>query len=661
MRIFALIVLILVAPQVSARETSIEDFARHPKFRMAKISPNGEYVAVTGVVDGKTMLGLIHLADMKMVNISPRSREDINRFWWVAPDRVMYTVAVHFGTLANPAGTGELYTVKGDGTEPAIIFGLRVGSTVVPSATHIDKPVGERATGELVSALRDDPAHAIIASYPWMDHGTADDVFPAAYKIDLRDGRKVSLANAPVRGASFVADHSGFVRFAYAYSDGDQYIVYYRDSNSDQWQQVAGAAAEKAQFAPLLFDRSGKNVYARCNGDSGLGGICRWNVASRKLEVLWSASESSQAELVPTLDGMDAFAIRTNVGKPATVLLDKHAPEAAALIAMMQKFPGVDMQIVNASSDGHKVIFLASGDDDPGVFYMYEPASGKATKLIEREPWIKPQNMAHREPLTIKARDGTTLHGYLTRPLGKENENNLPLVVVVHGGPYGLWDNWDFDADTQLLASRGYAALQVNFRGSGGYGNAFMRAGYQQWGGKMQDDVTDATRWAIEQKIADPKRICIYGGSYGGYAALEGTVREPDLYQCAIGYAGIYDLRAWADRTDIAESTSGTDFIDSHIGSDPAQLWDRSPLAHADKIKAKVMLVVGGADERVPKAQGEAMRAALAKNKNDPVWLYERIEGHGFYKEEHVVKLYRTMLEFLDENIGASRTSGTAP
>ncbi|MGH8090107.1 MAG: alpha/beta hydrolase family protein, partial [Rudaea sp.] len=166
---------------------------------------------------------------------------------------------------------------------------------------------------------------------------------------------------------------------------------------------------------------------------------------------------------------------------------------------------------------------------------------------------------------------------------------------------------------------------------------------------------------AIAQGIADARRVCIFGGSYGGYAALEGAVREPDLYQCAIGYAGIYDLRAWVGKTDISKSTSGADYIDSHIGSDPANLWERSPLAHVDRIKAKVLLAVGGADERVPKSQGENMRAALIKVKNPPVWVYERVEGHGFYDEQHVTSLYRTILAFLDKNIGATRAESVAP
>jgi dipeptidyl aminopeptidase/acylaminoacyl peptidase len=253
------------------------------------------------------------------------------------------------------------------------------------------------------------------------------------------------------------------------------------------------------------------------------------------------------------------------------------------------------------------------------------------------------------------------LHGYLTRPLGKEDAKDLPLVVLVHGGPYGVWDAWEFDTDAQLLASRGYGVLQVNFRGSGGYGREFKRAGYHEWGGKMQDDITDATRWAVDQGIADARRVCIFGGSYGGYAALEGAVREPDLYRCAIGYVGIYDLRAWVGHSDVSKSDSGANYIDSHIGSDPTDLWDRSPLAHADRIKAKVLLIVGGADERVPKAQGERMRAALIKNKNEPEWVYERVEGHGFYEEGHVAELYRTLLAFLDKHIGSTRPQAAAP
>jgi len=662
-----LLSLIMLAACVigQAGEVPLQDFARHPKFREAKISPDGQYLAVTAIVDERTVLALIHLADMKGVNIKPLSREDIDQFWWVAPDRVMYTLAIHSGSVANPVGTGELFTVKADGSESKAIFGVRAGggTSPTPKATHIEPPaVSERASGVFVAALRDDPTHALIASFNWIEHTLVSDVYPAAYRIDLRDGRKRPVANAPLHGATFVADHHGAIRFAYGAASPGSALqkVYYRKGDDDAWEELGGSAGEQ-RIVPIMFDRSGDSVYAECRGDAGVGGICRWNVTTRKVETLWSAKESSQAELVPTFDGLDAFAIRTSAGKPATVLIDKTASEAALLVALLKQFPGVDLQIVNATTDGRKVVLLAHGDDDPGVFYLYDSASKKVSKLLEREPWIKPQQMAHMEPVAFKARDGLTVHGYLTRPLGKEESHNLPLVVYVHGGPYGIWDTWDFDRDAQLLASRGYAVLQVNYRGSGGYGSEFMVAGYRDWGGKMQDDVTDGTRWAIEQGIAAAGRICIYGASYGGYAALEGAAKEPDLYKCAIGYAGVYDLRAWVGHNDLAQSQSGTSYIDDHIGTDPADLWERSPLAHVDRIKAKVMLVVGGADERVPKMQGESMRAALIKNKNEPEWVYERVEGHGFYEEEHVTKLYQALLAFLDKHIGATQAQASAP
>jgi dipeptidyl aminopeptidase/acylaminoacyl peptidase len=186
-----------------------------------------------------------------------------------------------------------------------------------------------------------------------------------------------------------------------------------------------------------------------------------------------------------------------------------------------------------------------------------------------------------------------------------------------------------------------------------------MRAGYRDWGGKMQDDVTDATRWAVAQGIADPARICIFGSSYGGYAALEGAAREPDLYRCAIGYAGVYDLPAWIGGNDLAKSRSGAGFLEEHVGSDESQLRERSPLTQAARIKARVMLIAGGADPRVPAAQADAMRAALAKNHNEPEWVYERTEGHGFYDEDHVTRMYERLLDFLDRQIGERRAPAT--
>jgi dipeptidyl aminopeptidase/acylaminoacyl peptidase len=260
--------------------------------------------------------------------------------------------------------------------------------------------------------------------------------------------------------------------------------------------------------------------------------------------------------------------------------------------------------------------------------------------------------MAASEPVAVKARDGLPLHGYLTRPPGHDPAKQLPLVVFVHGGPYGIRDDWEFEPHVQMMASRGYAVLQVNYRGSGGYGHAFEVAGHREWGGRMQDDVTDATQWAVAQGVADPKRICIFGGSYGGYAALEGAVKEPDLYACSIGYVGVYDLRLMFTRGDIPQSSSGDNYLKNVLGEDESVLWDRSPVAHVDRLKAKVMLIVGGQDQRVPPVQGESMRIALNKAHIPYEWLYQRTEGHGFYDEKNTEDMFAKVIAFLDHNIG---------
>jgi dipeptidyl aminopeptidase/acylaminoacyl peptidase len=653
--------IVLAAGACSASAADIADFAKHPQYKQVKISPNGEYLAVTTIINDKTALGLIHLADMKGQNLGAREGAEIAGFDWVSPDRVMYTVGEHWGGKDQSVANGELYTVKGDGTDAALVFGYRAAATMT-TASHIKQADIDFAIGGLIAPLLAEPNYALISSYAFNGPDHSDSfigAFPEGYKIDLRDGKKTRIVTSPLRRAEFLADHEGVIRFAFG-TDADQWRkVYYRASGKADWEQLWDEGKGAEGFMPILFDRGNKAVYAHC-GSANLGGICRWDTATRKLTSLWSSKDSSVAELVETFDGLDAFAIRTMPGRPAVVLLDKSAPEATLLVTLMKQFPGEDIQFASATRDGKKVVFLAQADADPGIFYLYDADKKKASALLERRRWIKPEQMASMEPVLLKSRDGIDLHGYLTKPPGKETAKNLPTVVFVHGGPYGMRDEWGFDPEVQLLASHGYAVLQVNFRGSGGYGLDFEKAGYREWGGRMQDDVTDATRWAVAQGVADPKRVCIFGASYGGYAALEGAVKEPDLYKCAIGYVGVYDLRLMHSRGDTTQSAFGVNFLKKVLGEDESDLWNRSPIAHLDALKAKVMLIVGGEDRRVPPIQGENLHNALLKNKIDHEWVYERSEGHGFYNEQHTSELYLKIIAFLDREIGAKAAVAAA-
>jgi dipeptidyl aminopeptidase/acylaminoacyl peptidase len=642
-------------------EVPLADFAKHEQFRDVKISPDGDYLAASAVVDGKTILSLIRLEDMKGVNLRPRADSELAEFWWVAPHRVMYTVGESTGELEAPVSTGELYAVNADGSGAAMLFGQRMGGQ---GASHIQKGTQKFALGELIARLPNDPKQVVIASYPANGAGhsmSATGVFPEALRIDLYSGATTPITISPLRNASFIADNDGVVRFAVG-ADADQAMkVFYRAGDGKEWEPLFDENKDHFRVTPIAFDRAQDAVYFSCSGNAGKGGLCRWDVASRKMTTLWNGGEASADGVVKTFDDKDIFAIRSMPGRAATTLIDKEAPEAKLLVSLMRQFPGEDIRITSHTHDGKKVVVLIESDTDPGQFYLFDEATRKMTFLLARRPWIKPDEMAPMEPIALKARDGLPLYGYLTKPPGRSDAKNLPLVVFVHGGPYFLRDRWEYDPYVQALASRGFAVLQVNFRGSGSYGLDFVRAGFHQWGGTMQDDVTDATKWAVAEGIADPKRLCIFGASYGGYAALEGAVKEPDLYRCAIGYVGVYDLRLMYTRGDIPQSVFGENYLRMVLGTDEADLWNRSPIAHLDALKAKVMLIVGGADQRVPPVQGENLHNALDKAHVQHEWLYQRTEGHGFYDEKNITDLLTRVTAFLDRNIGNTAGSGAAP
>jgi len=634
---FGMLLATLLSAAEARAQVPLVDFARAPQFRDIKISPEGDYLAASAVVDGKAVLSLIRLDGMKGVNLRPRDLDEIADFWWAGPHRLLYSVSQKTGGLEQPVATGELFAVNADGSNQKMLAGFRVkGDPVIVTP---------------ILPLFSDDRRVLVSATRW--NGSLDGAYPSAAWLDLDSGSVTRIVTAPMRNAQFVADNDGDVRFATAQGTDQAWRVYYREKKGD-WELLFDESKHDFGGFPIRFGRSGGEVYFKCAGSRGIAGVCRWNVAARTFAKLWSDGEVEPDELLSTFDRKDAFAIRSTPGRPQTSLIDPAAPEAKLLAAMSAQFPGEDVRFTSHTRDGRKIVVQVEAADDPGSFYLYDADARKASFLFGRMPWIKPETMGKVEPITLKARDGTPLHGYLARPQGREQARELPLVVYVHGGPFGVRDLWEFDPTLQALASRGYAVLQVNFRGSGGYGVAFERAGYREWGGKMQDDVTDATRWAIQQGIADPKRVCIFGASYGGYAALEGAVKEPDLYRCAIGYVGVYDLSLMYKRGDIPQSKYGENYLKRVLGEDEATLWDRSPIAHLDRLRAKVMLVVGGADTRVPPIHGENLHYALEKAHVEHEWLYRRTEGHGFYDEVNRADLLERLLAFLDGNIGAS-------
>ena len=641
------LVLCLLAGVTLAAPVSFTDLARHSRYKMVKISPDGTHIAATSVLDsGQTVLTLINLVTKKGVNVAPREGDDVLDFWWVSPKYVVYDEAQHQGGWDMPLATGELYSVEADGGSPTMLYGYRAGG--MQAGSHIHKVTAENGTAEFLSRIGGDSDHVLVSITSWEGSGSAGGL-SAVYRVDVRDGNKMRVTGAPIREASFLADHHGHVRFAMGDDLDGKRVIYIHPDGGD-WELLSQASNDRDW--PIAFSADDKTAWFTCPGSPGFG-VCKFDPDTRKMTHAWSNPHVQATDPAQGLAYDSVIGVEFTDGRPAVAVFDNQAPGVKALVELMQQYPGEDVHFVSGTDDGSKAIALVQADVDPGTFFLYDKASNTFSPLLQRAKWIDPNQLGRAAPFTFTTRDGLSEQGYVTYPPGKDGAKNLPMVIFVHGGPYGIRDWWEYDPYVQAMATRGYAVLQVNYRGSGGYGFDFEKAGWHQWGGTMQDDVTDATRWAIAQGIADRNRICIYGGSYGGYAALEGAVSVPDLYKCAIGYVGVYNLPDMLGRRDAAQTLYSQRYWQRTMGTDETGLAQHSPIYQLQNLKAKVMLVVGGRDTIVLPSQGQEMHMAMLKRKIPHEWLYKPDEWHGFYDEKNIAELFERVDAFLDANIGS--------
>lgn len=381
--------------------------------------------------------------------------------------------------------------------------------------------------------------------------------------------------------------------------------------------------------------------------DSSVQEVYKFDTKTQEVEQLTHDSSSDVNNVVFGLDGNiigfefvpDTFTREYIESSKATKLLQ----------AISKAFDGQRVTITSATKNQKQAVIYIRSDVNPGEFYLFDTETLEAKFIAARLENLKSSQMANMQPIRFNARDGVELNGYLTMPK-KKNDAPAPLIVKVHGGPHGVRDYWEFNTENQYFAANGFAVLQINFRGSGGYGKEFLESGYGEWGRKMQDDVTDATHWAIENGYADEEKICIYGASYGGYSSLMGVIKEPDLYQCAVGYVGVYSLPLMYEDSDIPESDSGVKYLREVIGENESELKANSPVYQADKIKVPVFLVHGSEDVRVPMSHFEQLTQAFEKHDINYKTLV-REEGHGFQKEENKFELYPRLVQFFNKHL----------
>ncbi|GGA10027.1 alpha/beta hydrolase family protein [Dyella caseinilytica] len=639
------------ADTVAHGPVPIADFIRQPDFSKVTISPDGHYLATLVPQPDNPYGNLICIVDVgtgKILHVLRSGRSMlVSDYLWASDSRIIATVAIQYGGLDTPTPTGELFAINADGSDAIDLFGYRAGSMQTGSMIPVLQRRDAYAEPLGVDPVAENKILIATNDFTLSREGS----YTSAEVLDVRNGRTVSQGASPVRNAKLIADHAGLVRVAYADNDYAGDVVWLRASANDAWTVLNDPAKTGIEFVPIGFNRDNSKLYVRVAHGDRPDAIELLDIASNTFRRLYQGAFANPGTLLPTADGLDYYAVITQDGQQKLFYLDDDSLEARLSKALAANFPGQLAYFSSFTRDGKHAVVTVVSDRNPGDYYLFDLGTHNARHLFSAMPWIDPKQMRPMQPIAFTTRDDLLLHGFLTLPAGHPP---FPMIVLPHGGPHGIADEWRFDPEVQLFANRGYAVLQINYRGSGGYGSNFISRGFRQWGLSMQDDLTDATKWAIQQGYADAKRICIYGASYGGYAALEGAVREPDLYRCAIGYDGVYDLRVQLSRSDTEQTDRGDAYLKLALGSDPDDLLRRSPLSGVSRIKADILLIHGGEDPRAPFKNFQELVKALQQSGKHVETLVEPAEGHGFFLPQHKEEAYEKIVEFIDRHIGSN-------
>lgn len=636
-----------LAPIAGTCAVPLAAFVNEDQYSNPRLSPDGKHIAITvRIAQGARFVPVVmtyQLPEMKQVGAIrfPLFETPLD-YAWVSPTRLAISKGREFGSRERPMATGEVVASEVDGSKAHYLFGYKMFLSSKQGNRYGD----DYAYGYVTAVPRERNGHLFLASHPW------EGKFSLLFDIDSTKATRKLVANLPMQDLDFVLQQDGTPRFATGVDEQSDSVVFRFDDASGAWNKMQDIKLR--HYQPLAFGADDQEFFAIYSRDGEPDKLVREHVATGKRTVLF---EDPVGNFTQTMYGSSAppFAAYSAVGLPRVRYLDETSADATLHKQLAAQFPGQLVHFIDVSDDRKLVLFSVSSDRDPGTYFLFDRTNMKAEMLFTAKETIDPEQMAERRPVSFKARGGLELHGYLTMPAHAAGARP-PLVLLPHGGPHGIQDDWFFDTDAQFLASRGYAVLQVNYRGSGGRGVNFKEAGYRQWAGKMMDDLVDATRWAIAQGMADGDRVCTYGASFGGYASMMLAAREPDLYKCAVGYVGAYDLKLLAKPANDRRDKVRASFFRKVVGDDPEELTRNSPISQAARIKAPVLLVHGGQDKRTPVEHAHAMRAALTAAGRPPEWFLAPNEGHGFYDTANRTAFYEKLEAFLGKHIGKGAT-----
>jgi dipeptidyl aminopeptidase/acylaminoacyl peptidase len=636
----------------------VRDFVKHPTYSGVKISPTGEYLALTVDRGEQDTLLVLRTQDLSVVklNVLP-DKKSVGQFYWTSPERLIFNAEKKQGTYAAPFNTGEWFAVNADGSapRPLIFYGAR-------DATQRGKSVGIEIFSLLNTLRRDDKNVMMVSTYQATNTGAGTEVA----LMDTVSGRRKTVTRAPRDDCGIALDAQREPRFAVCYDDEgkegeyDTFTELYNRGADGKWT-LLNRSLDTGKDISIVGTAPDGKIYATQSDRKSPEAFGILDPKDGSFHTLFHDPVSDPAGYITSSDGETIIGVITMAGVPRVTLIDEEHPDALIYQSLAKAFPGQFVNFSSATDDGKQIVVSVYSDSNPGELYLYDKGTGKARFLMQGRDWLDPKRMARIEPFKFQSRDGTTIHGYLTIPNGSDGKN-LPLVLNPHGGPMGPRDNWGFNWETQLLASRGYAVMQVNFRGSGGFGKAFEDAAYGAWDTTIMNDLIDGVNWGIAQGKVDKDRICVYGGSFGGYSALMAPVKAPQMFKCAFGYVGMYDAKLQMKLSDTSKTDAGMRYLIRAFGESQAERNEMSPITHAAELKLPIYLAAGARDPRCPPEHTEAMYEALEKSGNKPEgMIVQSGEMHGYYGEDAREKLYTEMLAFFDRHIGAKAKAADSP
>tara|TARA_B100000674_G_scaffold116748_1_gene88001 strand:- start:8694 stop:10574 length:1881 start_codon:yes stop_codon:yes gene_type:complete len=619
-----LIILFFIGEYSMAGNTMIplKDFFRNPEMSSFSLSPDGKHISyMKPWEEGNRMMNVYvrPIDSNDEIRITDASKRSLYGYFWINDNRIAY--------VQDKGGDENIHIYAVD----------------IDGKNNIDLTPFENIQARITDDLEDDPNFMLVAL------NKRNPQIHDVYRLNVNNGDMDMIAENPGNISGWGTDHDGKLRIATT-SDGVNTSLLYRENEDDDFKSIL-TTNFKESVSPLFFTFDNKELYVSSNRGRDKSAIFKFDLETAKEgELIFEHDEVDVYGLMSSKKRKVITGVSYTTDKRQIHFFDKWRENLQSTLESQLK--GVEVAISGLSKDETKAIVVTYSDRSRGTYYYYDIENDNLTKLADLSPWLNEDDMAFMKPIKYKSRDGLTIPGYLTLPLDYKKGEKLPVVINPHGGPWAR-DNWGFNPEIQFLANRGYAVLQMNFRGSVGYGREFWEISFKQWGKTMQDDITDGVNWLIEEGIADPARIAIYGASYGGYATLAGLTFTPDIYACGVDYVGVSNIFTLLE-TLPPYWELGRQMMYEMIGNPETEkelLEAASPLFHIDKIKAPLLVAQGANDPRVKQAESDQIVDALKAKGIDVPYILKDDEGHGFYNEENQFDFYQEMEKFLDKHL----------